>query len=224
MTADRPSRTEKTRAALVAAGRKLFCEHPIDAVAIDDIVREAGVAKGSFYNHFTDREALARAVTALIRADVEHVIDAANMGVEDSARRMVRALCVYLRYAVDDPQGAGVIIRFHTGQALEAPLNRGVVSDVTAGLASGRFALASMESGLIYVIGVVQAAFVRVAGDPNLAHAVTLAQQIGALELKGLGVPGPEAESLAAQAADEIVRQGAFALVRQSAFRSADAA
>ena len=74
MAADRPGRTEKTRAALVAAGRKLFCEHPIDAVAIDDIVREAGVAKGSFYNHFTDREALARAVTALIRADVEHAV------------------------------------------------------------------------------------------------------------------------------------------------------
>lgn len=220
MAADRPGRTGKTRAALVAAGRKLFCEHPIDAVAIDDIVNVAGVAKGSFYNHFPDREALARAVTALIRADVEHAVDTANMGVEDSARRMVRALCVYLRYAVDDPQAAGVILRFNAGNALDAPLNRGVVDDVTAGLASGRFALAGMESGLVFVIGVVQAAFVRVAGDPDLSRAVTLAQQIGVLELRGLGIAGREAEALAAQAADEIVRQGRFSVAASTRDRT----
>ncbi len=51
----RSERSERTRAALIAAGRRLFCERPVDAVAIDDIVQAAEVSKGSFYNHFDDR-------------------------------------------------------------------------------------------------------------------------------------------------------------------------
>ena len=72
------------------AGRELFAERPVDAVAIDDIVRKADVAKGSFYNHFADREALVAAITDDIRLGLEAAIDAANDGVEDPARRVAR--------------------------------------------------------------------------------------------------------------------------------------
>ena len=58
MSGKRIERAERTRAALVAAGQRLFCERPVDAVAIDDIVQAADVSKGSFYNHFPDRDAL----------------------------------------------------------------------------------------------------------------------------------------------------------------------
>ena len=41
MSSTRIERAQQTRAALVAAGRRLFCEHPVDVVAIDDIVQAA---------------------------------------------------------------------------------------------------------------------------------------------------------------------------------------
>ncbi len=44
-----------TRARLLAAGVELFEEHGLSAVSVDDIVKRAGVAKGSFYTHFSDR-------------------------------------------------------------------------------------------------------------------------------------------------------------------------
>lgn len=207
-----PGRGGRTREALIGAGRKLFAERPVDAVSIDDIVQAADVAKGSFYNHFPDREALVRAVTVEIRAGVERAVGAANAGVDDPARRAARALCVYLRYAVDEPERAGVLVRVasvHT--SISAPLNRGLVEDVTEGLASGRFAIATMESGVLFILGVAQMSLIRVAQEPSLAVAVPLAQQMCALLLRGLGVPPAEAEPIAAQAADEIVRSGAFA-------------
>ena len=58
-------RAERTRAALIAAGRRLFGERPVDAVSVDEIVQAAEVGKGSFYNHFADREALVRAALGL---------------------------------------------------------------------------------------------------------------------------------------------------------------
>jgi len=202
-------RGARTREALIRAGRELFAERPVDAVAIDDIVQAAGVAKGSFYNHFADREALVGAVTAEIRAGIEKAVDAANAGVEDPARRMVRATCVYVRFAVDEPERARVLVRVSGALvSTNVRLNRGLIDDLTAGLASGRFAIATLESALVFVMGVTQAALARVSREPSLPLAISLAQQISALLLRGLGVPSAEAETIAAQAADDLVRAG----------------
>ena len=91
----RNPRTERTRAALIAAGRRLFSERPVDAVTVDDIVQAAEVGKGSFYNRFSDREALLRAISVEIRASIEQAVGQANADVQDPARRLARAVCTY---------------------------------------------------------------------------------------------------------------------------------
>ncbi|MDR3509688.1 MAG: TetR/AcrR family transcriptional regulator [Caulobacteraceae bacterium] len=209
--AKRAGRADRTRAALINAGRRLFCERPVNAVTIDDIVQAAAVAKGSFYNHFADRDALVRAISAEIRAGIEAAVDRANAGVTDPARRVARAVCVYLRRVIDDPERAGVLVRIHSGHtSLSGPLNQGLVEDIAKGLADGRFRLATVESGVLYVLGVTQIALIRLAQEPSLPLGVSLSQQMCALMLRGLGAPDTEAEAIAAQAADEIVRRGAF--------------
>jgi len=201
-------RAARTKAALMAAGRRLFSQRPIDAVTVDDIVQAAEVGKGSFYNHFTDREALARAIAAQIRASIESAVARANAGVDDPARRLARAVCTYWRYALDEPEPAGVLVHIHAGHtSLTAPLNRGLVEDLETGLASGRFDVATVESGLLFVQGVTQLALVRIVQDPNPAFAISLSQQMCALVLRGLGVEGAEANQIAAQASDGIVRK-----------------
>lgn len=205
-------RAERTRGALIAAGRRLFCARAVDAVTVDDIVQAAGVGKGSFYNHFADREALVRAISAEIRAGVELAIDRANSDVEDPARRVARACCIYLRFALDEPERAGFLVRVHSGHtSLSTPLNRGLVDDISRGLGTGRFRVATLEAAALYVLGVTQMALTRIVREPSAALAVSLAQQICALMLSGLRVPEADADLIAAQASEEIVRGGAFA-------------
>ncbi|RAK69044.1 hypothetical protein DJ019_03280 [Phenylobacterium kunshanense] len=212
----RNPRAERTRAALIAAGRRLFCERPVDAVTVDDIVQAAEVGKGSFYNHFTDREGLVRAISAEIRGRIERAVDRANAEVEDPARRVARAVCTYLRFALDEPERAGVLVRVHSGHtSMSAPLNRGLVDDVSAGLAAGRFVVPTLEAAVLYVLGVTQLALVRVVQEPTSSLAVSLSQQMLSLLLRGLGLAGGEADQIAAQASEEIVRQGAYAAAFQ---------
>lgn len=210
--ARRNPRTERTRAALIAAGRRLFGERPMDAVSVDDIVQAAEVGKGSFYNHFADREALARAVSAEIRATVERVVGAANAEVQDPARRIARAVSLYFRFALDDPERARFLARVLGSHVnLASPLNQGLADDLTAGLAEGRIAVATLEGGMLYVMGVAQTTLARLVAEPSLGLAVGLSQQMNGLLLRGLGLAAAEADLIAAQAADEIVRRGAWA-------------
>lgn len=214
MSQSRPNpRAERTRAALLGAARRLFAERAIDAVTVDDMVQAAGVGKGSFYNHFDGRDALVKALSGEIRVGIEAAVARTNTAETDPGRRMIRAVCTYLRYAIDEPERTRLFVRIHSGHtAFDSPLNRGLQDDIAQGLAAGTFTLPSQEAGVLFVLGLVQIAMARLAAEPDADLAATLARDIGMLLLRGLGLASAEADRLADQAADEIVRRGVFAL------------
>ena len=63
-TARTDPRRDRTRDALLNAGRSLFAHRDVDGVSVDEIVEAAAVAKGSFYNHFADKDVFAREIAA----------------------------------------------------------------------------------------------------------------------------------------------------------------
>ena len=73
MTSKRNQRLEQgiaTRAALTAAGRKLFAEKGYHATGTEDLVAMANVTRGALYHHFKDKEALFEAVFQQIAAEL----------------------------------------------------------------------------------------------------------------------------------------------------------
>jgi AcrR family transcriptional regulator len=62
-------RTEATRNALIAAGRRLFTEKGYDGVSAEEIVREAGVTRGALYHHFGSKAELLEAVYERLEAE-----------------------------------------------------------------------------------------------------------------------------------------------------------
>lgn len=52
------SRTLKTRARLLDAAREVISETSHGALRVEEVVRRAGVAKGTFFAHFKDKDAL----------------------------------------------------------------------------------------------------------------------------------------------------------------------
>ncbi|MEQ1950237.1 TetR/AcrR family transcriptional regulator [Mesorhizobium sp. CN2-181] len=51
-------KAEENRAAIVAAGSRLFREQGFDRVSVADVCGEAGLTHGGFYGHFASKDAL----------------------------------------------------------------------------------------------------------------------------------------------------------------------
>jgi AcrR family transcriptional regulator len=197
-------RRVRTRAALLQAGQSLFAARSVDGVSVDDIVAAADVAKGSFYNHFPDKDGFAREVSDNIRAEVEALVDATNRDIVDPAARMARAFAVYVRYAHDNPERTRAMMRLTSAETLpDRPLNRGLLSDLEAGFAAGRFSGLTLQGAVLLVMGAVQIGIAHVLerAEPDAWDSV-ISLLTG--ELRGLGVPPGEAQSLARTALHEV--------------------
>lgn len=73
-------RSDNMRAALIAAGRKLFVEKGFAATGTPEIVAAAGVTRGALYHHFADKEAL---FAAVIHAEAEAIASEIESGSTD---------------------------------------------------------------------------------------------------------------------------------------------
>jgi AcrR family transcriptional regulator len=67
---------------LVEAGLSLFLERGIEAVTIDEVAREAGMAKGNFYRYFRDKADLVEAV-------IEPVSQTTRTALEECHKKLV---------------------------------------------------------------------------------------------------------------------------------------
>ncbi len=54
----RPEHKEETRVRIIECARRLFNRHGFSEVSIDQVMAEAGLTRGGFYNHFRNKEEL----------------------------------------------------------------------------------------------------------------------------------------------------------------------
>lgn len=198
---DLSPRAARTRAALIAAGFDLLAEKPIDAIPIDEVVATAGVAKGSFFNHFADKQAFAAAIASEVRLEVENEVARANAGVENPVERIAGGMVVGAQFAIDNPKRTSVLLRSHgNSTARSNPLNKGLLDDFEAACARGLLRHEAHHSGVLYWLGLcqilminlVERQFDRNAADRRIADMIVLG-------LTGLGVDYAEAARLAAR-------------------------
>ncbi|MDG4861639.1 TetR/AcrR family transcriptional regulator [Streptomyces sp. T-3] len=90
-------RSQVRRAELIAIGRKLFADTSYDALSMDDIAKQAGVAKGLIYYYFKSKRGY---YLAIVEESVAELVARAGSDTElPRAERVHRTIDGYLRYA-----------------------------------------------------------------------------------------------------------------------------
>ncbi len=200
--AARPDRRRvRNRAAILTAAEALFAARGVEAVSIDEIAAAADLAKGTLYNHFADKDALAAEVALTARQEGEARVAAANEGVAEPERRLIRGVIVFARFACERPDRARAGLRMTSGATdIDAPVNAGVRRDIERGFASGRFHGVGREAAALGVIGVAHALISRILGAPgDRAAAMAAAREAATFILRGVGIPPRQAAATAAR-------------------------
>ena len=104
-------RRAKSRAQIVEAARFLFTSRPIASVTIEDVTRQAQVAKGTFYSHFRSLDDLRAAVAVELSQTFEDLIDQSGLYAADPVARIAAGCAVFIGEAQRDPAWGALIAR-----------------------------------------------------------------------------------------------------------------
>jgi AcrR family transcriptional regulator len=199
----------QTRTALVIAAQSLFAERPPQQVSITDIADAADLAKGSFYNHFPDKESLANELLVSIRQRVECQVRDANKATTDAYIAVAQAICVVLNFAVEDPKAASALLHLTPSALLpEDPLYHGIASLIQMGHAQGQMMDIGIEEGVLILAGTATMTLFRILAHPAHVKLDVLATSICAGLLRALGAPGRRATTIATSAVAKSLRAG----------------
>ncbi|BCH21569.1 TetR/AcrR family transcriptional regulator [Mesorhizobium sp. L-8-3] len=146
----------RTRAELVAAANSLFAKQAVESVTVDDVVREAGVAKGTFYVHFDGLQALSSAVAEELVQTFDELLQTGRLSVDDPALRVAFGSSSFIDKALKDPRWASLVARM----AAAAPeggelLRRRLFEDLQRFSQDMTGGTASAELNLEIVIGIM---------------------------------------------------------------------
>lgn len=189
----------RTRAAILEAARACYADPGAPSVTIESIMQQAGLAKGTFYLHFTDLASLEAALGDALIAELAERHEPARQAVVEPLARMATAVMIFLGDIAESPARGRLVARAITAlpdvaEAVQARLQ----SDLANAQRSGQLALGSVDLATRIVIALVQqAALLSGAGKLSPAAVLDLVRAI----LRALGCAPGDAARMADEAA-----------------------
>ena len=112
----------RTLELLLDAGAEVAAREGLSGLSVNRVVAAAGVAKGTFYVHFADREAFVDALHARFHERVRAAAAAASASTEPGAERLWRAAEAYLDVSLEHPAIKALVLEARGEGALTASM------------------------------------------------------------------------------------------------------
>jgi AcrR family transcriptional regulator len=138
-------RRERTRTELLAAATRVLAEKGLDQTKVSDIAAAADVGVGTFYLHFTDKEALFDAVVDDTVRRLKATVDDARAKAREPRAKIVATNRAFFRFAHDNREVFKIV--FGHAAAYNDLIRRAqslfiadIEKEVRHGIAAGAFA------------------------------------------------------------------------------------
>jgi AcrR family transcriptional regulator len=174
------------------ASRTLFVQRGVEQVSIDAITTAAGVAKGTFYNHFETRDAL---FDELIEETLQQLLlkyQAFDPSIEEPLESGLARVWFVFYTLLSDPSACHLFLQAGTSEAggpVDRVLRMGWGDELMHGVAKG--ALSHLNPELVYAayFGVITETVGHLLSQEEELDAATGADQITELCFAVLGLP-----------------------------------
>jgi AcrR family transcriptional regulator len=149
-------RSARTETRILEAAFRVFADLGPDAPKIDDFVQAAGIARGTFYNHFESVEELLAATSEWTTREIIETIETALEGIEGAALRFGVGLRLFFGWAKTDPVWCRFVARVWKLGGLELPAR-----DLEEGVRLGIFRAPSAAAAQDLLFGSLREALLR---------------------------------------------------------------
>lgn len=104
MTGKREKTKQRNRAVILKSARECFLKHGYDDVTVRDIIRETGLASGTFYNYFIDKPAVYNALLDEVYTAVNTELGAIRRNSQTAEDLIHKAYLLIFQIIDDDPK------------------------------------------------------------------------------------------------------------------------
>lgn len=175
-------RRARTRAHIVDTAQQVFADKGPDAPVIDDFIRAAGVARGTFYNYFRTTGELLTAVTTAMEDGLMISIETGMANLPDPVDRLSMGPRLWLNWSLADRTLCAFIVR---SRYRSPTVEKLLAYDLREGKRVGSFRIRRVEVARDLVVGTVLEAMHRIL----TSHVPrSLADDVARQILQGLGV------------------------------------
>ena len=155
----------------MAAARALYAERGFESVSVDDVVRRAEVARGTFYIHFADIDGLRAAVAHELAEALEQVRHPQRIRESDPLERIASGCFAFIQQALLSPVWGNLIARAASALPTVGRVAReNLAEDLRQAVLQKRITAASPELSAAIVTGIVFQTM-RSASDKRLPEA-----------------------------------------------------
>lgn len=193
----RNTRRETRRQELIDAAVAVFSARGVSAATVDDIVRAAGVAKGTFYLYFATKDDAVNAVAAAMVEGVANRVEAVATDPTQSPVERLVAIGAAIREVGDQPHERDLIEVFHRpenqvlhdriGERAIVRLTPAVAAIIGEGMSRGQFRHADPRSVAAFVMACFGSLHEVVTAPGDVPEVI---DELNRFVLRGLGYEG----------------------------------
>jgi AcrR family transcriptional regulator len=195
-------RREDTRRRLMKATYEIIAKRGLEGLVIQDITEAADVGYGSFYNHFSSKDAVIDAVIDAALARHAALYESWNVEGLDRVDTFALELRSCLEQSTDDPVWGWFLIRtMLSGQQIRTVIADRLRRSIEGGVAAGVFAVEDVEMARHVIGGLLLLGTLKIVnGETERDYPVRLVETA----LKTLGVPADKVRNVLARPLPEV--------------------
>lgn len=176
----------RTRAKILETAFALIGREKGRFTMVDEVCRESGISRGTFYNYFTSIEELFEALCYELSHDFNNAVLELVAQMDSDVERVSAAIRYYLDKAITDKAWGWAMINISiSGYIFGIETYRHAETTIKDGMASGSFAIKNLNLGRDMLLGATFGAMIScLRGDVDDSYPAEIASEI----LLGLGV------------------------------------
>jgi AcrR family transcriptional regulator len=131
---------DRTRAAIIDSAINIIAKKGFQKSSIQEMAKNAGIANGTFYNHYKDRKSIFEDVANLIAIELVKVIEEDEIKTKKPAQKLINATNQFINRSVQVPEWGTIFLEAADFSVrLEKDISRYLIKDIKSGIRDKSF-------------------------------------------------------------------------------------